>query len=254
MASLKQMAANRRNAGKSTGPRTARGKAVSRLNGLKHGLSARIIVLPHEDQRLYEAQRHELFERLGPEGALEAELVERLAQLLWRLARAPLAETAVFADAFEKSEMADTWSQGVGSEAAGPEYAGSEGEGPRQTRTPETEVAQLRNALRFSADLHESYGLATDRLMRYEAHLERSFRRTLDLYLRLRAMRGVDPGPGPGALPEHLVDRIETARMARRQLIDGMRKAGAPPEELAAHEKREAAYARSAGEAAESEE
>ena len=30
-------AANRRNAQKSTGPRTARGKAQSRLNGLRHG-------------------------------------------------------------------------------------------------------------------------------------------------------------------------------------------------------------------------
>ena len=108
MTSRKQIAANRRNARKSTGPRTARGKAIARLNGLKHGLSARIIVLPHEDQRAFERQRGELFERLGPDGALEGELVERLAQLLWRLARAPLAEAAVFADAVENAEMADT--------------------------------------------------------------------------------------------------------------------------------------------------
>ena len=32
-----QLTANRRNAQKSTGPRTARGKAQSRLNGLRHG-------------------------------------------------------------------------------------------------------------------------------------------------------------------------------------------------------------------------
>jgi hypothetical protein len=31
------LAANRRNAKKSTGPRTARGKAWSRLNSLRHG-------------------------------------------------------------------------------------------------------------------------------------------------------------------------------------------------------------------------
>jgi len=37
MTSRKQIAANRRNARKSTGPRTARGKAIARLNGLKHG-------------------------------------------------------------------------------------------------------------------------------------------------------------------------------------------------------------------------
>ncbi len=151
MTSRKQIAANRRNARKSTGPRTGRGKAVARLNSLKHGLSARIIVLPHEDPRAYERQRDELFERLGPAGALECELVERLAQLLWRLARAPIAEAAVFADAVENAEMADTWSERA-----------STGSGPVD------ESDALRNALRFSADLHDSYGLATNRLMRYQ--------------------------------------------------------------------------------------
>ena len=110
-------------------------------------LSARIIVLPHEDQRAFERQRDELFERLGPDGALEGELVERLAQLLWRLARAPLAEAAVFADAVENAKMADTWTRAHGA--------------------PD-DVDALRNALRFSAGLHDSYGLATDRLMRYQ--------------------------------------------------------------------------------------
>ena len=42
MASERQRAANRRNAQRSTGPRTASGKAVSRRNALRHGLSARL--------------------------------------------------------------------------------------------------------------------------------------------------------------------------------------------------------------------
>ena len=36
----RQLAANRRNAGASTGPRTAEGKAASRWNALKHGALA----------------------------------------------------------------------------------------------------------------------------------------------------------------------------------------------------------------------
>jgi hypothetical protein len=39
---------NRRNASKSTGPRTPEGKARSRLNAVKHGCRARLPILPGE--------------------------------------------------------------------------------------------------------------------------------------------------------------------------------------------------------------
>jgi hypothetical protein len=50
MSSEKQIAANRANAQKSTGPRTPEGKAVVSLNSLTHGIRCSRVVLPGDDE------------------------------------------------------------------------------------------------------------------------------------------------------------------------------------------------------------
>ena len=50
MATPAQIDANRRNALKSTGPKTPEGKAAVSMNSLRHGLRARTVVLPGEDR------------------------------------------------------------------------------------------------------------------------------------------------------------------------------------------------------------
>ena len=55
MSSRKQRDANRRNALKSTGPKTAKGKAQAKMNALKHGLTAEEIVIPGEDGKKFDA-------------------------------------------------------------------------------------------------------------------------------------------------------------------------------------------------------
>src|SRR6476619_5991854 len=57
MATQKQIEANRRNAQKSTGPKTEEGKTKSKFNAMKHGMTAEVAVLPHEDKTSYEELR-----------------------------------------------------------------------------------------------------------------------------------------------------------------------------------------------------
>jgi hypothetical protein len=62
MATQKQIEANRRNAQKSTGPKTEAGKATAKFNALKHGMTAEVAVLPHEDKHSYEELRRATIE------------------------------------------------------------------------------------------------------------------------------------------------------------------------------------------------
>ena len=79
MATQKQIEANRRNAQKSTGPKTEQGKAKSKFNALKHGMTAEVAVLPHEDKVSYEELRQATIESYQPANGVELMLVELVA-------------------------------------------------------------------------------------------------------------------------------------------------------------------------------
>jgi hypothetical protein len=55
MTSYRQIEANRRNAHKSTGPKTEAGKEASRRNGVRHGLTAETVIGALEDAEDYKA-------------------------------------------------------------------------------------------------------------------------------------------------------------------------------------------------------
>lgn len=96
MSSLKQIEANRRNALKSTGPTTPEGKASSRRNAVRHGLTAETVIAALEDAEDYQAFEAAVIADYDAESAVERELVLRLASVLWRLRRATGIETALF--------------------------------------------------------------------------------------------------------------------------------------------------------------
>ena len=107
MTSERRRNANRRNGSSGRGPQTAAGKAISSRNALKHGLTARYALLPGEDPIRYGQLRDGLMADLKPQGALERELVERLAHLSWRLRRVPGFEAQLMAAIGEGVDLDD---------------------------------------------------------------------------------------------------------------------------------------------------
>jgi hypothetical protein len=95
--------ANRRNAGKSTGPKSDEGKGIVAGNAVRHGLLSWRPVLPgvekEEDWREHLART---LESLAPAGHMETVLAERLALLLWRLDRVARFEAESLSIGLEK--------------------------------------------------------------------------------------------------------------------------------------------------------
>jgi hypothetical protein len=93
MTSFRQIDANRRNALKSSGPKTLNGKRSSRRNALRHGLTAETVIEGLEDTEDYRGFEAVVISDYDAETAVERELVLRLASLLWRMRRAISIET-----------------------------------------------------------------------------------------------------------------------------------------------------------------
>jgi hypothetical protein len=97
MVSEKQLEANRRNAEKSTGPRTIEGKSNSSRNNLRHGLTGHISLLPTEDREAHDTFCNELIDSFNPETPMENQLANSIAEDSWRLNRARAIENNIFA-------------------------------------------------------------------------------------------------------------------------------------------------------------
>src|SRR5262245_19266968 len=83
-----QIEASRINGRRSLGPTTADGKKRSAQNSTKHGLTARDMTIPGEDEAHCEEFISGCVELYRPVGVIEAESVRKIAILSWRLGRA----------------------------------------------------------------------------------------------------------------------------------------------------------------------
>ena len=153
MTSKKQIEANRKNAKKSTGPKTEEGKEKSSMNALKHGLTSQKVWLNEEEKKDFQGFRLGLVDEMEPWGSLETQFVCRIAAQMWRLARVP----GIEAELLEKMS-----------------YDMAEG------------YTSLGEA--FHRDCG-TYDGSLGRLARYEAILDRSLNRLLNEYRKIQADR-----------------------------------------------------------------
>jgi len=97
MTSQKQIDANRRNARKSTGPKTPEGKRKCAMNGIKHGVYARTVLIdsPHlkESKRKFNHLHRKIRAHMKPADSYQDALVREIANCVWRANRIIRAKT-----------------------------------------------------------------------------------------------------------------------------------------------------------------
>ncbi len=105
-----RLRANRANAKKSTGPKTAEGKSRSCLNATRHGILSQVIHLPEEELKSYDEFTEKYVASLSPVGAVETQLANSCADLQFRLHRLAAAEHNLFAIGHD--EQGELWNTG----------------------------------------------------------------------------------------------------------------------------------------------
>ena len=173
MTSLRKIESNRRNALRSTGPRTLEGKQRSSQNARRHGLTAEAVCEPFEDPKDYHAFEQSITADYEATSAVERALVLRVAALLWRLRRATLIETGLLQNDLESVDQA----------TQAPSYSGDriiEVFGAGSTGSAPSGISRSYRKL-FACDK-----TAFELLGRYEASLWRQLRQTLYTLERIK--------------------------------------------------------------------
>jgi hypothetical protein len=89
----KRIAANRANAARSTGPKTAEGKARSSHNATKDGLHVSVVTLRNEDPEAFDAAVRTYAARMKPADDMELDMIIEMVAAIWRTRRSAAIET-----------------------------------------------------------------------------------------------------------------------------------------------------------------
>ena len=219
MTTQKQIDANRRNAQSSTGPTTAAGKAASSANAISHGLTAAgDVLLQDESVDAFEELQRDMLADLAPQGALQGMLARQIIQLLWRLDRAARLEAELFLHgelAAKRDKLRAPGPNNAHRAALERVYADKDGKCPEaltksldekdrafEERRREILAVDMEILLGASSAMilveREASAKAFDRLMRYEAMLQRSLNRTLAEFRSLKREAAKEAKAGGG--------------------------------------------------------
>jgi hypothetical protein len=182
MATEAQILANRRNAQKSTGPRTPRGKAIVSQNALKHGLLARQAIITSESQAEFDLYRDRILGELAPATPMESMLAERIVTLSWRLKRTGRIQNQAI-DAMNTNDTSSPLAR-LTQSLLPKKHDQSQ---PSSTSSA-PDLTLGRMAIKDFANAR-----VLDRLLMYERRMEHSLYKTIFELQRLRLLRKLQP-------------------------------------------------------------
>jgi len=183
MSTESQILANRRNAQKSTGPRSSQGKAAVSQNAVKHGLSARQTIISSESQAEFDFYRDLMLSELAPATPMESMLAERIVSLSWRLKRAGRIQNQTIdaLNAHNTSSPLAKLTQSL--------FFKNHDQSQAQ---PSTSAANLTLGRLAIKDFSNARVL--ERLLMYERRIEHSLYKTLLEFQRLNLIKKLDTG------------------------------------------------------------
>ncbi len=182
MATKAKILANRRNAKKSTGPRSRQGRAVVSQNAVKHGLSARQNIISSESKADFRLYREHMLAELAPISPMESMLAERIVSLSWRLKRICRIQNQSI-DALNSNNTSNPLTKLTQSL-----FFKSHDQSQRSPSAPPPDLTLGRMAIKdFSNER------VLDRLLMYERRIEHSLYKTILEYQRLNLIKNLDP-------------------------------------------------------------
>ena len=173
--SSRKVEANRRNALKSTGPRTTNGKRRVARNAVRHGFFSKWLLVQHQDGKESQSEYDDFYadirKHYQPVGWLEALWAEKIAVWSWRLRRLIRCESGQIARALAEHsyELEQSKADGLAE--------------PESVLSSSPEIDAMTDHL-FLPEKEE-----LDKLLRYEAMINRQLNHAIAELERVQARR-----------------------------------------------------------------